>query len=269
MGAEDLVRHMTAALADHHAMRGLFLGGSFGSGEADAFSDLDFILLADPSSHDELEGAWCKAVEAYAPVVFWNRRSGNGILLLNAITERWVRCDVYLTRPSDFARRARNQVRPIIDRDGAYESLPQALPLRAPDPQRVSYLVNEFIRVLGLMHVGLGRGEYFLLAGKGLGHLRDLLTSLLLEKVTVPDRGGALHLSRLLPAEELQMLNALPFPPPQREAVIEAHLAFARAFFPRARSLVEELGLEWPEAFEAATRNFLLEAVGTGWDLRW
>lgn len=152
-------------------------------------------------------------------------------------------------------------MRPLFDRSGIYETLPEDLPPATPDPKRVSYLIHEFIRVLGLMTVGIGREEYVTLV-KGSALLRDLLTDLMLEECPLPDRGGALHLSRLLKTDQMALLEALPYPGPKREALIEAHIAIAEAFFPMARRLAIQLSVEWPHRFEAATRQHLATELG-------
>ena len=87
-----------------------------------------------------------------------------------------------------------------------------------------------------------------------------------MQEVSHPDPGGMLHQSKVLPADQLEMLKALPYPGLDREALIAANFAMAQAFFPRARALAERLGLEWPSAFEAATRRRLETTIGRAWD---
>ena len=129
-------------------------------------------------------------------------------------------------------KRARDRLRPLLDRDGLHDRLPGTLPSARPDPKRVAFVVEEFIRVLGLLPGGLGRSELVLLT-TGAGLLRDLLRDLMLETCPLLDRGGMLHLSRLLTPEQMAELEALPYP--DREEVVAAHLAIAQAFLPLAR----------------------------------
>ena len=77
------------------------------------------------------------------------------------------------------------------------------------------------------------------------------------EAAGATDKGGALHLSRILSPEQQRVLHALPAPLPKRESVVEAHLAAARAFLPLAQTLAAQLELPWPGAFEAATWRYL------------
>jgi len=258
-GAIDLLRD---AFADEPGLRGLFLAGSHGRGTADEWSDLDFVGIAGEAEHPALADRWLAVVGGAADVVHVMRRRMGPTGLLNLVTADWLRIDLLLVPSSAFAQgRARDGVTPLFDRDGLAEALPDTLPPRAPDPRRVAHLVTEFLRVLGLLPVVAGRGEW-VVAAAGTGLLRNFVQELLTEGTTVPDRGGALGLRRLLPPEDLRLLEALPYPPPERGAVIAAHAELARLFLPRARAMYERLGLDWPQPFEDATRRRLRAALG-------
>jgi len=256
-----LITAITGSMAASPGLQGLFLGGSLGRGTADEWSDVDLVAVAAPDDHAALAANWRQALEAIAPIVFWNQIDGAGIVL-NAITEDWLRIDLSIQDSENFrARRARDLVRPLIDRDGIYDALLPRLPDRQPDPRATRYIINEFIRVLGLTPVVLGRGEY-VSAVWGTGLLRNLLTDLLQQYVTLPDPGGALHLSRLLPPQQMAMLAALPYPGPDRDQLIAAQAALAREFFPVARQLAATLQIDWPTPFEQATRRHLDSTLG-------
>ncbi|UWU29176.1 nucleotidyltransferase domain-containing protein [Rhizobium sp. WSM1274] len=260
MDQTEFIKLVAAKLSDETTVRGLFLGGSFGRGTPDSHSDVDLIALVEPDHQDEAIATWRSLLEGISPVVFWNQR-GQGHVLLNAITEDWLRCDLSIMPPSAFIDRAQDTVKPLIDRDGFYNVLPEALPAKGPDPAKVKYLINEFIRVLGLLRVVVGRGEY-LTAVTGIGMLRDHFMNLMLEEVNVPDRGGALHLSKVLPEADMDLLLSLPFPKANREEVIDANFDIARHFLPRAYDLAAKLNLPWPDNFEKATLRFLATSLG-------
>ncbi|MET0436808.1 MAG: nucleotidyltransferase domain-containing protein [Devosia sp.] len=264
MNQQDIIAAAKAAFADDEAVRGLFLSGSFGRGTADEWSDVDLLAVV---SKDDQRGAadrWRTALNGLAPVVYWNELERGGFLI-NAVTKDWLRCDLYIQEPGKIGVRAKNTIAPLIDRDGIYDGLPDALPPKTPNPHALRYQINEFIRILGLTPVAMGRGEY-LTAVMGNGLLRGLLTDLFMQDVTEPDSGGILHLSKLLPAAQIKIMSDLPFPNATADSVMEAHLAIARVFMPRARTMAERLNVEWPEAFEAATRRVLQEKLGVAAD---
>lgn len=260
MNQQDIIAAAKTAFRDDEAVRGLFLSGSFGRGTEDEWSDVD--LLAVVGRHDQrgVADRWREALNALQPVVYWNELERGGFLI-NAVTESWLRCDLNMAEPNHFGRRAQNAIMPLIDRDGIYDDLPAALPSKMPDARALRYQINEFIRILGLIPVVIGRGEY-LTGVMGNGLLRGLLTDLLMQDVTDPDPGGILHMSKLLPAEQIRTMTDLPFPNATKDQVIEAQLAVARVFIPRARAMAKRLNVEWPEAFEAATLRVLEEKLG-------
>jgi len=260
--AKDAADRMRSAFEHDPAMSGLFLGGSHGRGTADEWSDLDFVALADEPNQDALAARWLDAVRDAGPVVHTVQRRQGPSLLLNIVTADWLRIDLLLVPPALFAGgRSRDGVAVLFDRNDAAASLPPTLPPRAPDPARVRHLTTEFLRVLGLLPVVVGRGEW-VVAAAGTAHLRGFVQELLVEASSVPDRGGALGLARVLSSGDRELLAGLPHPPPGRDDVIRAHVAIARAFLPRARALYDRLGLDWPDAFEEATRRRLLDTVG-------
>lgn len=259
-GQAALIAAIAARAPELPGCRALFLTGSFARGEADAVSDVDFLALAEPEHHAALATAWRAMLAAIMPVAFWAERR-QPMLLLNAIGDDWLRCDLVVMHPALIAGRARNQLRALHDPDDLLATLPATLPPARADPARILATIEEFIRILGLLPVVVAREEW-VSATVGTEHLRRLFTTLLLEDVTVPDRGGALHLSRLLPPADIALLASLPYPRPERVAVIDAHLATAAAFFLRARALAAREGVAWPEHFEAVTRAHLARTLG-------
>jgi predicted nucleotidyltransferase len=260
MDQQELISAMTRKFTGNVALRGFFLAGSFGRGDADEWSDVDFVAIAADEHRAALAADWRHTLNDTTPIVFWQEVERGG-LLLNAVSEEWLRCDLHILPHHDFGRRAKNTVRPLVDHDGVYDTLPDWLPEREPNQATVSYLIHEFIRMLGLMPVAAGRGEWVTMVA-GVGMLRDHLVTLLMQDVPNPDPGGMLHQSKLLPPEQMRMLERLPYPGPARKALIEANLAIAREFMPRARTLAERLGIDWPDKFEAATRRRLAETLG-------
>lgn len=263
MDQGELIAAIGKAMADKEAVRGLFLSGSFGRGTADAWSDVDLIALVAPQDQAALAAVWRETLGAITPIVFWNELNRGG-LIINAVSEDWLRCDLAISAPDSFGVRAKDNVKPLIDRDGVYATLPDSLPPKAPDPGYVRYVIHEFIRMLGLMPVGAGRKEYVTMV-LGVSMMRGHLEGLLMQDVTDPDPGGMLHQSKLLSPEQMDLLRSLPYPGPDRDALIEANLAIAREFMPRARAMAQRLNIEWPEVFEAATRKRVRETLGVEW----
>jgi len=275
MDQQALVRHLASAMGPSTDIEALFLGGSFGRGSADNFSDLDFVAVVSGERHGEVAAVWRGALEAAAPVVFWSARVGPPTLV-NAVTQDWLRVDLWMVDRASFldhaqsaqSVHAQSTLVPVIDPENLHASPPPRPPAPAANRRQVEYVVSEFIRVLGLIAVGMGRNE-LVLGVMGAGLLRDLLMRLMVEETHSPDRGGMLHLSRTVAREQMAELEALPCPGPRRAEILAAHWATARAFFPRARTLAAALDIPWPEAFEQATRAHLQRAFGAEFTPWW
>ena len=135
-----------------------------------------------------------------------------------------------------------------------------AQPLQ-PSPVVIERLTMEFLRVLGLLVVVVGRKDY-IAAASGATLLRNFLIQLMVEDVAVPDRGGALHQSALLPQHHREQLYSLPAIAANSEAVIAAHVECAKVFLPLARQLTTRCDVGWPHALEDATRAYLSAELG-------
>lgn len=257
---DQLIEDVRRALDGDTRVIGLFLGGSLGKGQADAYSDIDLIAIIAPDIQAEFGRDWRRYLEAIAPIVFWNEMN-KGERVFNAITDQWQRIDLVSISLEALAGRSRDGLKPLIDRHGLYDTLPPTIAWMGPNKGHVSYLINEFLRVFGLLAVADGRGEY-LLSVAGVDLLRMMLFNLLSEEVERADKGGMLAWKRRLSEEQLGLLASIPPAAPTRQSIIDAHIACARAFLPRARRMAEQWNIEWPQAFEDATWRHLEREVG-------
>jgi len=253
-----LIERAKQVLSRDDRVLGIWLVGSYGSGTSDEFSDVDLLVVVDPGDVESFCDDWPGLSDEIAPTVF-RRRVGDRPLF-NQVTTDWLRFDVSVGTPDTITGSTRSRVKPVHDPTGLSARLGEPGPLRQPDPGRVESISLEFLRVLGLLPVVVGREE-FVLAVSGVGLLRDMLIEVMLEDVAVEDRGGALHLNRLLPAGRRQVLSDLPALRATRESVIDAHVACASAFLPLARDLHARCGLIWPQEFEDATCHHLTKAL--------
>lgn len=259
MDHAQVIQTVSDATREVDGLRGLFLSGSYGNGCADAYSDIDFILVAEEGATDRVAQVWREAIEQTGEIVLWWDRMTVPVLI-NAITADWVRTDVIILKPDQMKAHSRDRLKPLFDHDGILDTLPEAAASTRPNPKKALYQFEEFIRILGLLHLAVGREEY-INGVLGVFHLRNLLVELMIEETGAPNRGGVLHLNRLITDEQKALLTALPPPVAEREAMIEAHLAYARAYLPRARKRAEALGIDWPERFEAVTWKQLRDTL--------
>jgi hypothetical protein len=259
MTRDELVEAATDAARADDRVLAFLLGGSLGAGTADAWSDVDAILVVRAADHPAVvEGArgW---VGAFLDVVLW-RQIHPPHPLFHAVSREWQRFDLTITVP-DRLPYSRDRIRPLLDRADLYDSLPPTPPPKPPSPEAAYRIAEEFLRVLGAAPVGYGREEYVTLA-RGAGLLRDLLIDLMIAEQAPPFPPGALHLSRILPPEDMAALTALPPIEATRESNLASTRALAEAFIPRARRFLAQLGAEWPADLESACRAHLQRELG-------
>ncbi|GAA2000161.1 nucleotidyltransferase domain-containing protein [Catenulispora subtropica] len=245
-------------LRSDHRVLGAWLTGSHARGTADRHSDIDLWLVVRPETRDEFVADWPRLSDEIAPSVLRQRVFGSTFL---HITAQWRRWDVSIGVPDDVPSRSVSTLKPLLDRAGLNDRVGPPGEPRAPDPGRISALTTEFLRVMGLLPVVLGRREY-VVGVSGAGLLRGLIIQLFVEDAAVEDRGGALHLNSLLPPERLRLLTDLPTPAANSDSVTEAHLACAGVFLPAARELASRTGAEWPSELETALRRRLRSELG-------
>ncbi|WP_205470455.1 hypothetical protein [Breoghania sp. L-A4] len=192
------------ALRNVPGVHALFLAGSHGAGLQDKCSDIDFLAVVTEPAAAGFSDLWRETLGGN--ILLWRERPGQ---VINAIVGDWVRIDVRFIAPAQLAGLSRDRLKPLFDHDEIYGTLPAVAPPPALDKEKMSWQVEEFIRILGLLPVAMGRGEY-INGVTGLGFLRGLLIDLLIAETGAPHRGGALHLNRLITAEHKAILTALP-----------------------------------------------------------
>ena len=203
-------------------VRTVTVGGSLARGDSDRYSDLDLAFVV-----DDVAAVDAAAIIGVATRTVLLRKLPFGVV---AITPDWLRVDVVVTTA---------------------DTTPAA---PAPDPRS---LVEEFLRVLGLLPVVIGRGEW-IVASDGAWLLRALLVQLLLIENGETSVTGVKRLNDKLTDDQRALVEGLPPIAATREAAIAAHRAAAEIFLPHAQALVAE----WPTEFEEATRSYLLGQLG-------
>lgn len=194
MGQGDLIERVKHVLSQDARVLGLWLVGSYARGTNDRFSDVDLWVVVDATDVDGFCDDWPRICGEIAPTVL-QRRVGDRPIF-NQITPDWLRFDLSVGTPEAIVGRTRSTVSPLYDPNGLSAGLREPGPLKLPDPGRVGSITREFLRVLGLLPVVIGRGE-FVVGQSGVGLLRSMLIDVMLEEVAVEDRGGALHLNQL------------------------------------------------------------------------
>ncbi len=248
----DALRRLAGAEASVEAA---WVAGSLGKGGGDEYSDVDLLLLAADGASAAVSASLASKLEAVARPVLVNRLFGGRVL--SVVTDDWQRFDLSFIEGPDLERYNATELTELFNRGGRN---PPFKPETAyePTPERLLPLVQEFLRVLGLLVGAMGREEYEL-SLNGVDLLRRMTMDLMLEEngVGPAQRGGALRRNPFLTAEQRAALTAIPPVWADREALLAANRALAAIFLPRARRLADRIGMVWPTALEDATRRNL------------
>ncbi len=256
-GYYALARDLIRVLGDDPRIRAVTLTGSIAAGTADAYSDLDVsVVVTDAEAVETLMSDLPKGI---TDLVHSNVLTRGPVRVLTAVTSGWLRIDVLVESVAVATQRAQPPHIVVFDHDGIDGQLRvTGRDPRTPDPVR---LVEEFLRVLGLLDVVLGRQEYFV-GTQGVMLLREYLVDLFYLENARSRIGGHKQLIRDLTGEQVAVLGAQPALMTDERTIIEGHLAAACAFLPRARALLNASDLAWPESFDVATEQHLAATAG-------
>ena len=259
MDQGGLTERIAGLLVRLDRVESAFLGGSHGRGEEDAYSDVDVYAVVAEAGHVEpVLREIAGRVGEIAPVLY-SKELPNA-RTINCIARDWRRFDLTVVTATELPFVAGGRLEPLFDGLGVLDRLAD-MPDKTPSAGAVLDMVNEFIRVLGLSVVVHGRDD-LVVAQTGTNLLRDLLIRVMvLENGPSPHR-GVLALGRALTSDQRAALLGLPAAEATWAAVFERTQAIAGEFFPRARAVATEVGTEWPEVFEEATRLHLEQTLG-------
>ena len=237
-----------------------WLGGSFGTGIADDYSDIDLHLLIADEHVDDFRTGWVAVAQTICPVVV--TRSIPGLIGGWAITPDWLHLDVICYPAGTFDPAGLRGCRPLADRVGILPIDATTRPKPLGQPYFPQEAVQFYFYLLGNLAVVLGRGE-LTLASNGAIARRDLgLVPLMLAENGVSKSDGAKRLNPYLTREQIQVLHGLPAVASDRESIIRFDQLVAAEMIKRGRPLARATGQTWPEQFEAATLAYLNREIG-------
>lgn len=255
----ELLEQVRSILEREARVEATWLAGSLGRGAGDEVSDVDFLALCTLGTLPEVSQVLASNLRDELQPLLLNVLFGG--VVINVVAEGWQRFDVSLIEAKELGRYDANRLTQLFNRSGAEPSGCASSDYR-PSAGSLTPIIEEFLRVIGLTPVLVKRGDFVTLVS-GTEHLRRLTIDLMLEenRVAPADRGGALSRKALLSSSQYAELEALPPLSAELSSLKANHEAFARMFLERARLLCAEVGVPWPERFEAATRSHLASTV--------
>lgn len=246
---QAILDQLVAALAVDPRVRSAWLSGSLARDGGDRWSDVDVTAVVEQSDLPAAIAAYRSPRPDLPDQVFSQLVHGR---IVSTITHDWERFDLTFLTLAEFAVQDGAGLRRLLGEGDPPPPRPPAADTGAA--ARVTAIIYEFVRVLGLLPVAVGREEW-LVAQQGFELLRKMTVDLILEANGVPPGArGAKRLNAYLTAGQQAALEAIVPPAAARKAVVAANREIAALFLTHAHPLADRLGIEWPAAFEAATR---------------
>jgi hypothetical protein len=243
-------------------VRAVWLHGALGRGQADAASDLDFIIAVGDEALGELAAGWQDWLAQISPTVLARPIQPSGSFY--AMTREGDRFDVVLETVGALPRSSFRRGLLVLDKDGldALVPLPED---RGPDPDLIASLIEEFLRDAANFPAVVVRNDW-LLGVVAVQGIQMRLYQLFAEVNRPRPEAGAKQWSSKLTPEQRRILEKLPIAHPDRESVRIAQSAAAGTFLEQARPIAARLSIRWPTDLEEAVRGHLKRALGI--DLR-
>lgn len=226
-------------------VRGCWISGSIGRGEADAGSDLDIVLAVADDEVAEFRSGWRGWLAAWTPTIIADEVPGAAGIFFS-VTPACERLDVVVESVTELSTTPHRARLRLLDKDDLGALVPVSPPGAGPDVQRLAAIVAEFHRQQALFPDAVVAREDWLLGVVGVGQAQILLYQLFVETNQPLPAMGVKQWSRRLTPEQRTVLAALPGPSADRSSVLIAMAAARSAMCTAGRAAAENAGLAWP-----------------------
>jgi hypothetical protein len=246
-----MTRFVAACQADARVVAA-FLRGSYASGTADAYSDLDLSLITTDEAYEDFLAGREAFMRLLGEPLFLEtfHRPNFAFFIFPDGTEG----ELALGRASDFTHMNRGSYRVLLDKTGilAGAVFPGYEPTQAEQIETLRRQVTWFWHDLSHFITAIGRGQLWWAHGQ-LEALRLYCINLarLRQNFSDGDVGaeGYFKLEQALPVAQLSPLQAT-YCPLERDAMLQAALAIVRFFQELALLLTQTHGIAYPAALE-------------------
>lgn len=259
---EALLELARAILHADERFLAAWLVGSFATGEADPWSDLDLHCCVKDAAADDLRGDGWKMVLQRITSTIMATTFPKPLIGGYALTPDWTHLDLVFVPRHAFDAAMLSGMRPLDKTGTLLPSGPIPRPPIQGDPYFPAEAVDLYFYFLGNLVTVLGRGELLLATNGTIARRDSCLVPLLLAERGIRRAGGQKRLNPFLSSEQVRLLEALPPIMPTVDAVVACETALARIFLPRGRALAARTGARWPAELEAATLAHVERGLG-------
>lgn len=225
-----------------------FLGGSYASGTADAYSDLDLYLITTDAMYDDLKASYETFLRLLGEPLFLQNFDDFGFDLLVFTLADGTEGELALGRESHFSHIHGGPYRTLLDKKGTLSGVvfPWYEPPHATQIETLHGLIYWFWHDLSHHFIkSLARGQLW----SAYGALEDLRRTCInlarLRQNFSMVAEGYEKVEQVLPAEQLSALQAT-FCPMERQAMLRAALIIVGFYRDMAPALAQAYGIPYP-----------------------
>jgi predicted nucleotidyltransferase len=250
-------RFVTACESDER-IAAAFLGGSFASGKADEYSDLDIYLITTDEAYDDFftqRQAFMRSLGA--PVFLEDFNEFGFDMVLFTFTDG-VEGELALARESSFIVIHGGPHEVLVDKKGllAGKVFPLMAPTAEEQQQTVRRSIYWFWEDLSHFITLIYRGQLWA-AFTSLDQMRRKVVNMAhLEHDFTVEAGGYLNAKDVVPEEELLLLQST-FGPLEPKAMLEAVLTLIQVYKRTATRLAAKHDIAYPTGLEGVLSNRL------------
>src|SRR5260221_823767 len=201
---QALIDRLVETLSADARIDAVALSGSLARDEGDAFSDVDLVCAVEGDDLSACLAEYSGPRNPLGPTVLLRVEFGRVVI---AVTPQWERYDIHFASLPEYRGMSPDALKPLFVRPGATQPAgtgPRIAPVTAA---RLTGRIEEFLRVLGLLPVAVGRREW-LMGQEGFFLLRRMLIEMMVEANGLSgSRGGVKRLNAYLTAEQRAALE--------------------------------------------------------------
>ena len=164
---EKIIELFAAACGRDDRVAAAFVGGSFATGKADAFSDLDLYAIIRAKDYEEFLAGHVDFFDQFSNPVFLEHFDGFGFDMFVFIFEDGTQGELSLARPDRFSHIHGGPFRVLLDKDGLLDGaeFPWQRPSASQQKDQLEKHLNWFWRDLSLFVVAINRDQLWTAVG--------------------------------------------------------------------------------------------------------
>lgn len=259
---EIIERFRSICLEDDRVVAS-FIGGSFATGSADEFSDLDLYAIVASEAYEQFLAAHREFFKRFSEPVLLEHFDGFGFDMYVFVLAEGIQGELALAKPDHFDHIHGGPYEVLVDKAGLLEDVefPWQRPTESQQLDQLRTHLNWFWRDLSLLSVAMGREQHW----TAVGYLQSMrlrcIHLLRLDKEFGSWSNGYEKLELAVDERELQQLEDT-FPRVDPQEILSCVGKMVSSYRRLAPRLAREHGVDYPHHAEQVVIEALARATG-------